>query len=157
MLYFAYGSNLDPLQMRLRCPDARHVGKARLDGFRLCFPRRSVVRETAVAGLEPAAEAAVWGVLYEVDESDMGRLDEREGYDRRRAIADNPRNRATVTVVQADGVAVDAQTYVTTPSDDAGLPSEEYIFYLVRLAVACDLPAEYRETLEAMAAGRAAA
>jgi len=52
-------------------------------------------------------------------------------------------------VIQADGTAVDAETYVATPSADPGLPSEEYIAYLVRLAVACDLPESYRQKLRA--------
>ena len=32
MYYFAYGSNLDPLQMRLLCPEAKFVSTAKLDG-----------------------------------------------------------------------------------------------------------------------------
>ena len=37
MLYFAYGSNLDVQQMALRCPRARKLGRARLDGYELKF------------------------------------------------------------------------------------------------------------------------
>ena len=150
MLYFAYGSNLDPTQMRLRCPQARYVGKARLDGYRLCFPRWSTIRASAVVGLEPAAGEVVWGVLYEVGGSDLARLDEREGYHKRRAVADNARNRATVMVARHGGKIGDAETYVVTPSADAGLPSSEYIDYLLQLAVACDLPGDYREKLKAV-------
>lgn len=150
MLYLAYGANLDPVQMRLRCPDARYVGKARLNGYRLCFPRRSIVRDSAVVGLEPAADEAVWGVLYEIGEADLVRLDERQGYARHRPVADNPHNRATVSVVQADGTTSEAETYVTTPTGDAGLPSAAYINYLVRHAEARDLPEDYREKLKAV-------
>ena len=150
MLYFAYGSNLDPTQMRLRCPEARYIGKARLDGYRLCFPRWSKIRASAVAGLEPAAGEAVWGVLYEIGETDLARLDEREGYDKRRAPVDNSHNRATVMVARHEGKVSEAETYVATPSADAGLPSSEYIDYLLQLAVACDLPADYREKLKAV-------
>ena len=33
-LYFAYGSNMNSAAMRRRCPDARAVGPARLEGYR---------------------------------------------------------------------------------------------------------------------------
>ena len=52
MLYYAYGADLDPSQMRQRCPQARYVNKARLDGYALCFPRWSDRRLHAVASIE---------------------------------------------------------------------------------------------------------
>jgi gamma-glutamylcyclotransferase (GGCT)/AIG2-like uncharacterized protein YtfP len=150
MLYSAYGADLDPTQMRQRCPQARYVNKARLDGYALCFPRWSHIRASAVASLEPAADEAVWGVLYEIDETDLVRLDERQGYDRRRALADNPFVRARITVVLPSGKKVDADTYVATPSAQPRLPSSEYIRYLVQLAEACDLPRDYWRKLRAV-------
>jgi len=36
-LCFAYGSNLDPAQMRRRCPRARPGRRATLYGYRLAF------------------------------------------------------------------------------------------------------------------------
>src|SRR5436309_7522291 len=38
MLYFAYGSNLDPEQMSARCPSHRVIGLAELKEHRLVFP-----------------------------------------------------------------------------------------------------------------------
>ena len=78
MYYFAYGSNLDPLQMRLRCPEAKFVSTAKLDGYRICFPRKSFVRDCAVISIEPVPGEAVWGALYELDGVDIARLDERD-------------------------------------------------------------------------------
>ncbi len=149
MLYFAYGSNLDPTQMRLRCREARYIGKARLDGYRLSFPRWSKIRASAIVGLEPAPGEAVWGVLYQVADGDIGRLDQWEGYDKRRPVADNAHNRASIKVTLPDGKVREAETYVTTPSADPGLPSSEYIEYLDQLALACDLPEDYRQKLKA--------
>ena len=37
--YFAYGSNLDAAQMRARCPSAKLLGAAILDGYRLRLRR----------------------------------------------------------------------------------------------------------------------
>ena len=38
MLYFAFGSNLDPDQMRARCPAHQVVGMAVLRDHKLIFP-----------------------------------------------------------------------------------------------------------------------
>ena len=35
--YLAYGSNLNVRQMKLRCPTARIVGTATIEGYRLMF------------------------------------------------------------------------------------------------------------------------
>ena len=70
-IYFAYGSNLDLLQMQLRCPEAQFVSTARLDGYRICFPRKSFVRDCAVISIEPAVGESVWGALYELDGTDL--------------------------------------------------------------------------------------
>jgi len=149
MLYFAYGSNMDVVQLRLRCPEARYICKARLDGYRLCFPAWSKLRETAVISIEEAADA-VWGVLYKLTISDLARLDIREGFDLRRDRMRNIRNRGAVTVARSDGYVSAAETYVATPTPDPGRPSEQYIAYLIRLAVACELPEEYVYKLRAL-------
>ena len=40
MIYFAYGSNLDFVQMRSRCPSAQFVAVAKLPDHQLAFTRR---------------------------------------------------------------------------------------------------------------------
>jgi hypothetical protein len=140
MYYFAYGSNLDLLQMQLRCPEAQFVSTAKLDGYRICFPRKSFVRDCAVISVEPAAGEQVWGVLYELDGTDIARLDEREGYDRRRDRQLNQRNRATVRVEGSDERVVAAEIYIAVPTPDPGLPSPQYVGYLVASAAECGLP-----------------
>lgn len=140
MYYFAYGSNLDLMQMQMRCPDARFVATARLDGHRICFPRKSFVRDCAIISLEPAADDFVWGALYEISAESMARLDEREGFSTKRDRARNAQNRVTVKVECSDERSLDAETYIATPSDDPGLPSPHYIGYLVAAAAECGLP-----------------
>jgi len=149
MLYFAYGSNLDPVQFRLRCPESRYVCNARLDGYRLCFPAWSKIRDSAVISIEEATDA-VWGVLYKLTISDLARLDIREGFDPRRDRMKNIRNRGAVTLARSDGYVSSAETYVATPSRDPGRPSSQYLDYLVRLAVACELPDDYVDKLRAV-------
>jgi gamma-glutamylcyclotransferase (GGCT)/AIG2-like uncharacterized protein YtfP len=149
MYYFAYGSNLDPLQMRLRCPAAEFVSTAKLDGYRLCFPRKSFVRDCAVISIEPAPGEAVWGALYELDGVDIARLDEREGYDRRRDRTQNQRNRTTVRVETSDDRAVVAEVYIAVPTANPGLPTPQYVGYLVAAAAECGLPKAHLVALAA--------
>jgi gamma-glutamylcyclotransferase (GGCT)/AIG2-like uncharacterized protein YtfP len=140
MYYFAYGSNLDLLQMQLRCPEAQFVSTAKLDGYRICFTRKSFVRDCAVISIEPSMSEAVWGALYELDGTDIARLDEREGYDKRRDRTLNHYNRITVRVEVADDHPVVAEVYVAVPTADPGPPSPHYIGYLVAAAAECGLP-----------------
>ena len=61
MIYFAYGSNLDPGQMAERCPAIAASALPGLPGHRLCFPRFSRTRRCASAGFEPRARATSCG------------------------------------------------------------------------------------------------
>lgn len=140
MYYFAYGSNLDLMQMQMRCPNAQFVSTARLDNHKICFPRKSFVRDCAVISVEPAAGESVWGALYEIDAADLARLDEREGFSVKRDRDKNPQNRITVQVERSDEQSVSAETYVATPSEEPGQPSPHYIGYLVASAAECGLP-----------------
>src|SRR5260221_4947716 len=149
MYYFAYGSNLDLLQMQLRCPEAQFVSTAKLDGYRICFPRRSYIRDCAVISIEPAIGEAVWGALYELDGTDIQRLDEREGFDRKRDRSLNQRNRITVRVESADERAVVAEVYVAVPTENPGVPSTHYVGYLVAAAAECGLPKQHLVKLAA--------
>lgn len=149
MFYFAYGSNLDLMQMQLKCPDAQFVSTARLDGYRVCFPRRSFVRDCAIISIEPDAAESVWGALYEIEDRDVKRLDEREGYSARREAGRNARNRVTVRVETSDERTVTAEAYVAVASDNPGLPSPQYIGYLVASAAECGLPKSHLVKLAA--------
>lgn len=80
MLYFACGSNMDWDQMRERCPSARFVGVAKLPEHKLAFSRRSKKRGCGVADAVADQGSSVWGVVYEVDDRDVGQLDAAEGY-----------------------------------------------------------------------------
>lgn len=80
MLYFAYGSNLDETQMRNRCANARPGARAVLADHALVFGGTSKARGGAVANVLPAPGGHVDGRLYELDETDLRRLDRWEGY-----------------------------------------------------------------------------
>ena len=75
MLYFAYGSNLNHLQMKRRCKDSVYLKKINLRNFRLTF--RSKYR---AADIEPKKNSIVVGGLFEISKSDEKKLDVYEDY-----------------------------------------------------------------------------
>jgi gamma-glutamylcyclotransferase len=80
MHYLAYGSNLHPLRLVLRVPNARFVGTTRLDGCRLAFHKRSVdgsAKCTLVFTDNPAHVAH--GAVYDIPEHEIHLLDAAEG------------------------------------------------------------------------------
>jgi hypothetical protein len=141
MLYFAYGSNLDPRQMAERCPRSPVVAVARLDGHRLTFPRRSPIRRCAVASIEPFAGGIVWGVLHRLHDEDLVRLDAREGHFPDRPD-ENRYDRLGIPVPFGREM-ITAMTYVARPSPDPGLPSPEYLAHLLFGATHHGLPEDY--------------
>ena len=151
MNYFAYGSNLDQMQMAQRCPNARLIGPAQLADHRICFPRRSPVRGCAVASVEPHAGASVWGVIYQLDLDDLGRLDAREGYDAVNLAANNRYDRVEVVVERVRGDSVEAVTYVAIPQANPGLPSADYMRHIIEGATAHSFPDDYVAMLKAIA------
>ena len=75
MFYFAYGSNLDPDQMLLRCPDHVVVGLAELRDHRLVFPLTSHDWGGGVASVGVAHGSTVWGMVYDLSEADLTTTD----------------------------------------------------------------------------------
>ena len=96
ILIFAYGSNMDPVQMRQRCPGAETIGNGVLRDHRLCFPRLSDKRGCGVSSVEPAVGQEVWGVVYRLNATDLASLDGFEGYLADRPVEDNRYNRLAI-------------------------------------------------------------
>jgi len=137
--------------MAQRCPGARIIGVAQLANHRICFPRRSPVRGCAVASFEPHKGGVVWGVVYELEDDDLRRLDEREGYDPVNPRAINRYCRVDVTVHHTAGEKVEAVAYVAVPEESPGRPSAEYMRHIIDGAVAHSFPDDYIKTLMAIA------
>ncbi len=83
VLYFAYGSNLDPEQMASRCPSARPAFTAQLQQYRLDFTYFSARWSGGSADVVRHFGESVWGIVYELDPADLPRLDRFEGGYRR--------------------------------------------------------------------------
>ena len=78
-MYFAYGSNLSQAQMANRCPTAKRLGVAVLEGHRLSFTAFSRGWKGGVADVGEAAGREVWGLLDELTPADLTALDGYEG------------------------------------------------------------------------------
>jgi gamma-glutamylcyclotransferase (GGCT)/AIG2-like uncharacterized protein YtfP len=156
MLYFAYGSNLDPDQMRQRCPGHRVAGLAALQDHRLGFPLYSGDWGGGVAGLSHAHGGKVWGMVYELTEADLAALDAYEGW---KGVGNqhNVYDRETVTVdlVRPDDGSVPrrvrAYTYFPRTFNPSP-PSRRYLETVLRGARHHRLPEDYVERLRATAA-----
>lgn len=99
LLYFAYGSNMNPKRIAARIPGAKDLGPAELLGYR--------VTERLYADIDAVKGASTWGVLYMVSKADIAELDRFEG-------APTIYERRTVEVVYR-GEHYFAETYEMTP------------------------------------------
>ncbi len=147
MFYFAYGTTLEPDEMRRRCPGCVAIGLAALHERRLVFPQYSSRWEGGVAGLAPAHGEIVWGALYAVTEADLAALDEVEGWrgpDDQHNLSD--RERVTVELTRPDDGSVPrrvrAWTHATRVSNPSR-PSRRYLEALLKGARHYRLPEEY--------------
>ncbi|RYP73825.1 hypothetical protein DL771_003403 [Monosporascus sp. 5C6A] len=90
VLYFAYGSNLSPTQMRFRCPNSPPVALAHLSGWTwlisergyaniVRIDRKTVQPQRGPVSAVSTADHGVYGVLYKLDPADEAMLDVCEG------------------------------------------------------------------------------
>jgi gamma-glutamylcyclotransferase (GGCT)/AIG2-like uncharacterized protein YtfP len=150
MLYFAYGSNMDWPQMRDRCPSAKFVTAAKLPNYRLKFDLKSNGRGCGVSNVEFDNAESVWGVVYEIPDTEIGLLDKREGYRPGRDRKDNQYVREERHVLR-DGdenqpllVAI----YFGNAQPNPPLPDADYKKLLVDGASFWHLPPDYIEKLK---------
>ncbi len=78
-LYAAYGSNMDPAQMLLRCPHSPQRGTGWLEGWRLTFGGEDIGWDGAMATVVEDPGTRVFVVLYDVSENDEKELDNWDG------------------------------------------------------------------------------
>lgn len=151
MLYFAYGSNLEWFQMKERCPSASFLGKAILKGYRFDFTRKSANRGCGVMDIVKDEREQVWGVIYQIDEQDLGKLDKTEGYSAGRQK--NAYQRIECTVFE-DGIVekpITAKTYeVLEKAPETILPNQAYKSLIVNGAVFWHLPEDYLDQLRSI-------
>lgn len=141
MYYFAYGTNMSESKMRALTPFTRREG-ARLEGYRIVFNKQSNTDpRVGFANIEPDPDSVVHGVLYEIDEAGLSRLDISEG-------SPDHFSRREMEVVTSSGKKVRAEVYVASdPKVRRGLrPSKSYMANL--LGGKDVLPKEYVKSLQ---------
>ena len=167
-LYFAYGSNLDPVQMKRRCPGSDAVGPAFAPGYALTFPAHSTGDwKGGVASIEPLHEAqqrthephaqtagacggaGVWGVLYLITDDDLRALDDYE------AVDEGMYTRSDITVLPdpltPSAPPQTALTYFAVRGYNAPKhPSKKYRAAIVGGAEHHRLPPDYLAALRAL-------
>lgn len=114
--YIAYGSNIPSNLMADRCPGAKSVGTALLDGWQLLFKK--------FATIEPHQGKSTPVLVWEITDSDEKRLDRYEGYPSLYCKKD-----IVVTVNPLNGgepMEVTAMVYIMTENYPLEMPSRYY-------------------------------
>lgn len=114
MLYFAYGSNMNPYQMKHRCPGAVPLASAKLENYRLV--------ERTFADIEKAEGEVVYGALWACSKDNIVALDRYEGYPSMYGkhmvevkLCSGYRSHLIGTFGVPDGKCLKALTYEMTP------------------------------------------
>jgi hypothetical protein len=144
--FFAYGDRMIPERMTEVAPDATVVGPARLPGYRLTFDIMSRAWGGGAANAMSDPLGSMWGVLYDVGESDPMGLDSFRGDDE---IAHGVME---VTVEGPEG-SVTAQTLAVRSSGGFVRPTERYVAMLRTNAERQGLPEEALVAIDEAAAG----
>ena len=134
-LYAAYGTNLDPDQMRERCPHSPSRGAGWLVGWRLTFGGEDLGWEGALATVVEDAGDQVFVMVYDVPEQDEAALDTWEG-------ADSGLYRKIRVRVQTLAGEELAWLYILD-GYEGGLPSARYLGLMADAAEKAGAPDDY--------------
>ena len=149
-MYFAYGSNMDWKQMKERCPSARFVGIATLKDHIVAYTRKSEKRGCGVADIVPSKGHDVWGVVYQIDERDVGKLDRCENYAPGREKNGYLREERHIFENGDRKMPLLVSTYVAIKEDNPPPPNAAYVDQLVNGAKFWHLPHDYVRELKAI-------
>ncbi len=144
MFTFAYGSNMDFPQMRERCPSAVFTCIASLKDYRLAFTRKSKKRGCGVADVLSANGQIVWGVVYDIPDTEMPDLDSKEGVNSNSYV----RRPGTVYRDGDETKLLNTEIYFAVPQQNPPLPNQAYKDLIVNGAKYWKLPPDYIVNLE---------
>lgn len=143
MFYFAYGSNMERVQLKRLCPKAKFVAAAVLPDHELVFSGTSRMWGGGIADLRDMAGKKVEGVVWEISEAERKTLDEYEGYPSLYVTKE-------VRVRTTPGKAVTAFAYVMASPGREMPPSKPYKRLLISGAEEHGLSEEYIAFLESI-------
>ena len=133
IIYFAYGSNMCPQQMAVRCPGGRAFGQAELRDWQFLINTRTYATVKASPG------ASTHGVLWSLTPGNITALDVYE------AVADGMYHKISL-IVQIVGEPVEALVYID-PVYEPGQPGSDYLQTILDGAAHFGLPSEYIASL----------
>jgi hypothetical protein len=143
--YFAYGSNMNLMQMKQRCTSAKVFGIARLPGYRVDFYGYSAIWDGAQETVVPDKKSEVWGVLYDLKFFDFEQLDAHVDA---RFDGTGPYFHYPVDVIDMQKETIDAMIYKKDKCGEEMSPSMEYLNFIIQGAKEQGLPAEYVAILQ---------
>ena len=114
-LYTAYGSNTNRNSMAFRCPDAKYIGKSKLENYRLAFKG---TENNSYLTVIPDENSTIDVMIWAVSDSNETALDRYEG-------CPNLYSRKYIPV-NINGESVNALIYIMNDGFEKALPSEEY-------------------------------
>lgn len=120
-LYLAYGSNLNLRQMRIRCPHAKLIGYADVEGYRLMFRGSG---SGSYLSIEPKVGKSVPCGVFKITESDERSLDRYEGFPR---FYHKKEITTFLNALNGKSRLVSAMVYYLPKNCPVGLPSASYI------------------------------
>ena len=141
MKYFAYGSNLNEDDLIQWCrkngfdmPKLLNPKPFRLENYKIGFTRYSKSRKGGVADLISNQGDFCWGVVFDVTQSDIDILDEKE----------NVKSEAYRQITLPNGTV----TYEVVEKKDFIKPSSEYVDLIIEGAKRYGLPHTWIDKLE---------
>jgi gamma-glutamylcyclotransferase len=139
--YFAYGSNMDGTRMRERGVTVHGAQRATLAGYKLVFNVSSGDDDGLGYAniIENGPDSIVEGVLYDIGELDIHKLDAAEDWPRCYV-------KRIVRVTAHEDGQTEAVTYVGSRTADGLAPSKEYLDHLI--AGGAFLSPDYRRRLQ---------
>lgn len=144
-LYFAYGSNMLTRRLRARTPSATVIETGCVVGYRLTFDKVST-DGSGKADMEHTGNPTdrIYGVLYEIANSEEGALNRAEGL----GLKNGYRKDDNIQVRIAEST-IRAKAYIATATakDPAYRPYHWYKAIVIAGAVEHNLPAAYIEWL----------
>ena len=144
-LYFGYMSNMSEKRMLLSCPSAKVKSIAKLEDHKLVFVGHKGDWAGACGNAVPSKGDLVWGVVWEINESDMSGLKESEKGN------NIDFNVPQCKVVTPDGKKLECLIFNRPSSDaDIALPSPQYVKVGIQGAIRNKLPKSYIDTLQSV-------
>jgi gamma-glutamylcyclotransferase len=137
VVYFAYGANMSTKWLQKSVPSAKPIGRAKLPNKHFICNKKSK-DGSAKANLTDSTGDTVWGVLYQIDPAELGRLDKAEG-GYKRLIMD---------MLTDDGSSIEAYVYVSCELTDDTRPYDWYKKTVIEGAREHQLPPSYVKSLE---------